>query len=205
MKETCFAVCLCIIYCVQSDAQSILNFTISQSPPLTLNTLRDTVVKKGDSVKLFVLVTGGSGSFTYSWLPVTGLDKPNTAFPTALVDTTTTYTVTVTDPNGCIKSSSVQLKVNTITALDPAAAELGLQIYPTPNNGTFYITTRKALNEHDLIIEVFDPLGKVLYTERVNGFQRLQKKIHLPAAHTGIYFIKLTGEQIKLTQKILVQ
>ncbi|MBU1616102.1 C10 family peptidase, partial [bacterium] len=44
--------------------------------------------------------TGGTPPYTYSWFPITGLDNPHTASPSACPDTTTTYTLTVIDTNG---------------------------------------------------------------------------------------------------------
>ena len=61
--------------------------------------------------------SGGSGSYTYSWSPSTGLSSSTVANPTALPATTTTYTVTVTDSQGCTAtSSSVTVTVNAVSA-----------------------------------------------------------------------------------------
>ncbi len=45
----------------------------------------------------------GSGPYSYSWSPTTGLDDPTSANPVANPDQTTTYTVSITssDPNEC--------------------------------------------------------------------------------------------------------
>ncbi|PWU10020.1 MAG: hypothetical protein C5B50_26135 [Verrucomicrobia bacterium] len=51
--------------------------------------------------------TGGSGSYTYSWMPTTALNDPTLANPSASPTSTTTYTVTVTDSGGCTATSSV--------------------------------------------------------------------------------------------------
>ncbi|PLX01503.1 MAG: hypothetical protein C0595_14415 [Marinilabiliales bacterium] len=55
-----------------------------------------------------------SGGVSYSWYPTTGLSDPNIADPIAQPDVTTTYTVTVTDENGCIDSDEVTVVVNDI-------------------------------------------------------------------------------------------
>ena len=55
--------------------------------------------------------SGGTGPYTYSWAPTTGLDDATLANPTATVTSTTTYTVTVTDANGCTGSDSVAVTV----------------------------------------------------------------------------------------------
>ncbi|MGD0261306.1 MAG: hypothetical protein ABSD29_15950 [Verrucomicrobiota bacterium] len=55
--------------------------------------------------------TGGTGPYTYSWSPGTDLDNPAAANPTATVTSTTTYTVMVTDHNGCTANASVIVTV----------------------------------------------------------------------------------------------
>jgi gliding motility-associated-like protein len=50
-----------------------------------------------------------AGGIFFSWQPVTGLSDPTIANPTALVNETITYTVTVTDANNCSAADSVSL------------------------------------------------------------------------------------------------
>ncbi|HMP83564.1 MAG TPA: cadherin-like domain-containing protein, partial [Verrucomicrobiota bacterium] len=62
--------------------------------------------------------SGGSGGYTYSWSPATGLDNANIANPTASPASTTEYTVTVTDASGCTAQDSVTVTVNTPPTVD---------------------------------------------------------------------------------------
>lgn len=52
---------------------------------------------EGSSAQLQVLANGGSGEFSYSWTPSTGLSATNISNPIATPSQTTTYTCTVTD------------------------------------------------------------------------------------------------------------
>ena len=54
-------------------------------------------INKGDTAQLNVVVTGGSGNYSYSWTPATGLSNSQIANPTATPEDTTTYTVYVAD------------------------------------------------------------------------------------------------------------
>jgi|GEM_PF-660081 len=58
----------------------------------------------------------GTGLLTYSWFPVNGLDNPTSANPVVTIDSTQTYTVTVTTPNGCVASNNVNVSLTPMTA-----------------------------------------------------------------------------------------
>ena len=53
----------------------------------------------------------GTGPFTYSWAPISYLNSPNASNPTSTPDTTTTYTVTITDANGCTDEDTITVFV----------------------------------------------------------------------------------------------
>jgi|GEM_PF-6290581 hypothetical protein len=61
----------------------------------------DTTVCLGDSVTLAPVVTGTTGTVSYSWTPATGLSCTSCAAPKASPSDTTTYTLTVTDAVSC--------------------------------------------------------------------------------------------------------
>jgi gliding motility-associated-like protein len=66
----------------------------------------DTSLCLGESVPLWV-----AGGVTYSWLPATYLDNPNSATPVCTPDTAITYTVTITSASGCVYTEQVFVNV----------------------------------------------------------------------------------------------
>lgn len=64
-----------------------------------------------------VVLTASGTSTSYAWLPATGLDFANVASPNATPASTTTYTVTGTDVNGCVNTATIA-----ITALPAVTA-----------------------------------------------------------------------------------
>ncbi|MBW8049315.1 MAG: T9SS type A sorting domain-containing protein [Cytophagales bacterium] len=80
---------------------------------LTANAGIDVNINCMDSVVIGGTPTafGGSGIYTYSWTPSSGLNDPTLANPTASPFDTTTYTVTVLDTNGSTASDSVTVNI----------------------------------------------------------------------------------------------
>ncbi len=68
----------------------------------------DKTICRGDSIQLIVTTHA-----QYSWSPTNTLLNPNSGTPIAFPTETTTYTVTVTDENGCTDKDEVTVFVNT--------------------------------------------------------------------------------------------
>lgn len=64
----------------------------------------------GDTAQFQVNVTNGTGSYTYQWIPATGLSNPNIANPLVFPTSTTSYQLVVTDAVGC-KSDTMLAQV----------------------------------------------------------------------------------------------
>jgi gliding motility-associated-like protein len=62
---------------------------------------------------------------SYSWSPTSGLDNPNSQTPLASPAQTTTYTLTVTDVNGCTNTDEVTISVIIVSADFEATPETG--------------------------------------------------------------------------------
>jgi large repetitive protein len=92
-----------------SGCTSVVNVTLTEPPQLTVTASANPgVICSGSAVQLNAVAAGGSPVYTYSWTPInqTGATQP------VLPATTTTYTVDVTDANGCTASASVTVTVN---------------------------------------------------------------------------------------------
>jgi hypothetical protein len=100
-----------------TDANSCIttaSVTITQPPALTVSISSQTNVGciGGNTGSATVMAGGGTSPYTYSWAPSGG----NNATATGL--SAGTYTVTITDANGCITSTTVTItgSVSTVTA-----------------------------------------------------------------------------------------
>ncbi len=62
--------------------------------------------------------SGGTGPYTYTWSPSTGLSVTNIANPTATPAITTNYTLSVSDNAGCSANDNILVTVNPVPTAD---------------------------------------------------------------------------------------
>ncbi len=90
---------------------SVVTVTVNSYPPLSLVLPMDTTISIGASVLLEAELTG-TGSFDFVWSPTEGLNCIDCLDPLASPLDTITYTLSVTDQNGCTAQESVTVRVN---------------------------------------------------------------------------------------------
>ncbi|MCO6499399.1 MAG: PKD domain-containing protein [Vicingus serpentipes] len=93
-----------------TDAKGCINtanVTVTVNPLPNASAGPDDFICTGSSKNL-----NATGGVTYSWSPITGLNNPNIANPVVTPTATTTYTVTVTDVNGCVNTDDVLITLN---------------------------------------------------------------------------------------------
>jgi SprB repeat len=95
---------------------------ITVHPRQTLSVAPTINIEPGETALLNVHATGGSGNYTYCWQPTRWLDDSTISTPTTKPQTPITYTILVTDSNGCIKTERVSInivaKVRTVSKED---------------------------------------------------------------------------------------
>jgi hypothetical protein len=90
------------------------NIYVQQYPQLHASAGNDKQICYGFSSMLNGSAWGGEPDYSYEWSPTTGLNNPNIATPIANPTSTTFYTLTVTDANGCVETSNASVTVNTL-------------------------------------------------------------------------------------------
>ncbi len=146
--------------CVQS---SVLSNAIN----LSLTVFNSgTEICPGESQQLQSEVFGDVTN--YSWSPEAGLDNSNIANPVASPVTTTTYTLTVTDINGCVLTDSTTVNVTPVITDNPVSnavenACLGDEI--TFNAGT-EVTWNESVNSESIsLIALNDTIIPFYFTQ----------------------------------------
>jgi hypothetical protein len=124
--------------------------------------------------------TGGLGVYTYTWLPLTGLDLTNPARPVASPSQPTTYTLTVADGNGCAAQATI-----TVTPLAFAGNQLTLGTAGKPH-----------LCGADTLILRAEPANLPVYTWSTNGFTITGANgPTLTVTQPGAYYVSTTDGQ----------
>jgi len=76
-------------------------------------------------------------------------------------------------------------------------------IYPNPSDGIFSIELSEVL-ESEVILEVLDPLGKVLLQQEFPPYTLIQEEYNLSDRPAGIYFIRVYNASFQNLKKLML-
>lgn len=181
--------------------------TVNPAPTATITAAGPTTFCNGDSVRLNA--NTGTG-LTYQW--ISGVSNVSGATLSSFTaKTQASYQVRVTNSNGCTKNSNtIAVTVNCRQDLSGlSSSDLQFNVFPVPASTYLNIEAYASdnLNESEIIIELVDILGKVVYSEinQFNGGQ-LNKRIDLPNGfNSGIYFVRLSNSEKQYLSKFIVE
>ncbi len=134
---------------------NVINFnpTVSNSDTICI----------GNSIQLTA-----SGGITYSWQPSTTLDNANIANPVATPNQTTTYTVTITDANGCSSTQSTTITVDNQPQANAGPDQTicyGSSTQLLGSGATFYTWTPNVyLSNNHIANPICTPEDTIVYT-----------------------------------------
>jgi hypothetical protein len=115
---------------------------------------------------------------------------------------TGTYTLVVTDANGCIDSSQVTITASSIfenSTLDE------IKLYPNPSRDIFYLSFN-SIEVQDLTISILNVVGEEVYKEDRKDFVgEYTKQISLENNGKGIYFLELETNFGIVNKKLILQ
>lgn len=99
--------------CTDTDA-----ITVFVYPRPIVSVPREMTICRDQGRRIELGVSGGSGPYRYDWMPREGLSDGAVANPVANPIQTTTYTVTVTDANGCRVNATITVTVQPCNKAD---------------------------------------------------------------------------------------
>jgi len=146
-------------------------------------------VSIGDSIKLSHCIGGGILPYSLRWDNAESLSDPLIPDPWAKPDSTTEFTVEITDAAGCIATSTCKIELLT-TGLDKKDILNSLaRIYPNPARTTLHIEVPDRLIGSAL--QIIDISGRIIDTITIKGKQTTLKISHLLS---GMYFVGIAGK-----------
>jgi gliding motility-associated-like protein len=147
--------------CTQSQTSQV---TIVPAP--TVNAGPDVSICEGTGVSLNNPNTNVIG--TYAWSPAAGLNSTSTATPLATPLVNTTYTLSVTDINGCTGSDQVNVTVNPLPTADAGADQSMCIGTPTQLGGSGGVSYQwnppAGLSSTNAQAPTANPVANTVYT-----------------------------------------
>jgi hypothetical protein len=151
-----------------------------------------TAICKGEKT-----VLTASGGTAFAWTNLAPTTPTVQVSPTA-TNSTTKYTVTATDLNGCKGTATISVKVDACTGISETEGVAGLiTVYPNPNNGNFTIQVKTEM-QLSLVNELGQLIRELSFTEE-NQFSQ-----NLEGLSGGIYFVRGNYNGSPIQSKLVV-
>lgn len=202
MRSTLFLFFL-LLFVQFSTAQYVIHFYVNQADELQADAgvlqpvVAGTVVQLGGQPS----ASGGTPPYSYAWSPGKGLSDSTVANPSVIADTSITYTLTVTDSNGCSAFSDVFLDV-LISMPEVSIMHDQYTVFPNPvTNGIVNILNNRS-NSSEYRVTIHNMFGQEIF---VQDSEEKELLICLETIGTtpGFYIITIYCD-IKYQYKIIV-
>jgi len=180
------------------DSSTTVNSCDSITATILIVNLLPTVNLGADTICNGCSIILDAGSFTsYDW-------STGATTQTITVDTTGTYSVIVTDANGCINADTIVVDILSGINQYPVF-NINLNIHPNPNTGEFTVTF-KIIEKQHINLKVFNLKGQIIYEENLSDFAgRYQNKIDMSGYSKGIYNLQLSTNETTFSKKIILE
>lgn len=128
------------------------------------------------SLPVKIFAAGGS---TYSWSPTAGLDNPNISNPVATPLSSTIYYVTVSNTNGCSKTDSISIEVNSLPVVSKSkdtviCKKSEVQLFASGGN-TYAWSPENSLNNPGIANPIAKPSSNITYIVKVTNINGCSK------------------------------
>ncbi|MDO9188010.1 MAG: T9SS type A sorting domain-containing protein [Bacteroidia bacterium] len=168
---------------VTSQPKNIYVFLLPTTPVITIS---------GDTLT--------SSAVTGNQWYLNGTLIPNATDQTYVIQAGGTYKVKITDINGLCSSTSADF----VGIEDEAKNGISYIVYPNPTNGLATLILQSKIID-DLLIEINDITGKVVYTKKFQSFTgRTEIAIDLAVYGSGVYMLSITNSKGNVSKKIVV-
>lgn len=164
---------------------------ITQPSPLNLSVTYTQQICQGGSAIISSTLSGGTPAYTYSWSNGSIFSGINVT-----PNSSTSYSLTVTDANGCISQATTSITVVDCQSVQELESFGNIfKTYPNPTSGSFKIQSETLYDEIILTDIYGKEIAKYLYIE---------KEISINNIEAGIYFLQMNRDNKILDFKKVV-
>ncbi|WP_052593956.1 T9SS type A sorting domain-containing protein [Aureispira sp. CCB-QB1] len=145
-----------------------------------------------------VTASGGTAPYTYQWN-----DNNQQTSDVATGLTTGTYTVSVTDANGCMQTASVNISIISNTQTIKMDEANTLSIFPNPSNGEFQVVFNLA-SAQQIHPVLYNLQGQCVYKFPAKTGQDINYEVDLKQLPAGTYLLSTFINQKREHQFIVL-
>jgi large repetitive protein len=132
-----------------------------------------------------VIASGGTMPYTYNWSNGSTTSSINNVAPA-------TYSVTVTDANGC--SAVAADSVGFVVGIAHNFSDVKFEVFPNPAN-SFVMVNWEIKEQTDVKLELINPVGELLIEEKFVNTKTVSGIYDLSSHANGIYFVKISSSK----------
>lgn len=143
-----------------------------------------------------ITASAGTAPYTYSWSNGVSL---NNAFDL----TAGTYTVVVTDANGCTETIDAVVVTNYLIGTENIKGLTNLVLSPNPAKDYAQLNISFE-NSVDLTVALIDVTGRVLETRHAGNTANEQMRFDVNNLAEGVYFLKITANGESIAKRFVV-
>lgn len=175
-----------------SKAEHTVEITEPSAITATSVNIVNDIDNKGQG-SITIKVEGGTGSLTYLW-------SNGETTPTISSLKSGSFICTVSDANGCQKVLGPFVLENT-SAVDEAKYFTSLNIFPNPASELIHLNA-DFVNRENVTVEINNNLGRNFMVRHYDN--NISDKIDIAELPAGVYHIILTGNEFKVTRRIVI-
>jgi hypothetical protein len=171
--------------------------TVSEPSAILLSAnSSDVTIAGGADGAVNLTVSGGSAPYSYNW-------SNNVTTEDLSAVAAGTYTVTVTDANGCASVSTYTVADGLVNAINTQLFGT-VNLYPNPADG--YTSLELSLNSaSDVEIRVSDMLGRILSNQQFSNIADLRYNLDLSNWPAAVYTVQIIGSKEIISKQLIIK